>query len=273
MAALRRSIFALNNDCFTLVLKFLKLQDLMNIDVCASGEKKQVHRDSSYLNSLQYLGVDNLMDRKETHNCNSGSSSQSVAWAGRKNLRCLLSATRISLGTYNHRLEGEEKSEDAKSKQVRLCAYMDEALCVIGSKCTALVEIYLIGNAITDRGMVALLAGKRTPITEIFLSQCQGITDVAMAAIGEHLRDSLTDVYICNCPVSDAGLIQVIKGCPKITSLSLDFREFIHDDAEKVRRFPAPAYHITAATLFAIAQSLPDLDSLHCQCWGFYRSN
>lgn len=150
---------------------------------------------------------------------------------------------------------------------------MDKALGVIGTKCTIASEIGLQGPAISDLGVAALLAAKGSSISTLRIEFCHGITDAAMAAISEHLGDSLVDLSISDCPVSDAGLIQVIVGCPKLNSLSLQFDCFNHQYPASVARFPAPAYHITEATLYAIAENLPELDSLSCDCWGFYRLN
>ena len=276
------SIFTLNEDCLTLLLGFLKLQDLINLDLCATGDKVHCIEGSSYLNSLQHLENYNLNDSKrpiddwERECVLLGWSPQSVLWGCRKNLCCLLSARGFMLGISNRRVEGalgveEDKiTEMEKRTRDRLRARMELALGAIGTKCAKTIMVQLQGSAITDRGVTSLLASK-VPINCVSFLYCRSITDAALVAVSEHLGDCLEELSIADCPVSDAGLIQVITGCPKISSLSLSFREFIHDDPAKVRRFPSPAFRITDATLFAVAQSLPDLSILYCHCQGFYR--
>lgn len=257
-------IFLLNEDCLVLILKYLRLPDLISLDVAACGDKKvQSSGGSSYLCSLQHLTPGNLMDTNKGHKLDDPSawSPQSVVWAGRKNLSCLISSSRIVLGIkLGHRAEGN------KLDSLRAC--MDMALGVIGAKCTMLSEVVLQGQAITDRGVAELLAAHGAPIRLLGLEYCgSGVTDAAFATISEHLRDSLEDLSI-TCAVSDAGLIQVITGCPKISSLTLRYSTTNHLYRE-IKECPI----ITPATFFAIAQNLPNLRCLNCDCWGFNRYN
>lgn len=111
-------LLGLNEDCLTLVLKFLKLQDLLHFDVCATGDKDQSIAGSSYLASLQHLEHVNLIDGQKV--CHISWSPKCVLWAGRKDLRCLLSSTRIRLGNYVHRFEKrvEEETEEEKGSRI-----------------------------------------------------------------------------------------------------------------------------------------------------------
>lgn len=255
-------LFALNEDCLTQLLKFLKLQDLICLDLCASGDLAQcVGEGSSYLTSLQHLNRDDLVDAVKGNTDSDAWSPQSILWAGRKNLQCLLSLTRLVLAGEEEEdcVEEEGKERDEEERRVlvhRRIACMEKALRVVGTKCTELGMIRLKGYMITDRGISAMLEARGAPITELDLRFCESITDASLNAISQHLRLSLDNLTILGCSVSDAGLVNVFSQCTKLCALHLDLDS--HDE-----------WLITPATLFAIAKNLPGLKYLFCNCEGF----
>ena len=117
----------------------------------------------------------------------------------------------------------------------------DAGVVELAQKCTALKQLNLNGNLITDAAITAI-ANNCGDLEELRVSCCENITDAALRVVR---LPKLTTLDLSGCSeISDAGLIELSRQCTALKSLNI------------------LGTSITDAAVSAVARNCPDIDDL-----------
>lgn len=102
----------------------------------------------------------------------------------------------------------------------------DDALRLIASKCPKLSFLDLTGNKnVSDEGLVAISLS--CPLVRLKLTSCGNVSDKTLCDIAPLLRNSLTDLDLINCRVTDKGLAVLSQHCNHLRRLDISNLENI----------------------------------------------
>lgn len=95
----------------------------------------------------------------------------------------------------------------------------DEGLLALGKHCAKLQELVLIGVTVTKTSL-DIIAANCTVLERMALCSTEAVGDVELSCIAEKCV-ALRKFCIKNCPVSDAGIEALVKGCPSLTKVKV----------------------------------------------------